>query len=499
MQTLQKSTIHPQGLLLLSLCYALFMWTFGYLVSALNLFFINHLPHNTAQADSYTYTFLALLWILPIAGGYLSQRCGYFASATCGLILCIFGISCLSFSHQLPTVLFGLSCFLTGNALFTPSLWCLVDHLYQKEDQRRESGFTLFYLIFNLGCVAGIFCENQIKSTQGYSTAFLICLTTLLITLILLHRFKHQIDVAPNRCIKPQLKLPSAHIQGILYGLCGISSIVVTLLFLNTTIATYLIYLISLLAIIYLYRLAAQQRCSIQKQKVRGFLILCLFAVGFWVLYNLESSLLSVFIASTVNRHIHILGSNFMLPAESFFGFEGLAIVIIGLFFSQLWLHLAKKGKDPSLVIKFGLAILLIACGYMYLPLIIHLAGIGNKTPAILVILSYVFFASGELCIGPLGISMVGKLAPQGKEGILMGIWQLVIGVSAILGSEVATHARPSSVNIIEQHRTYINVFNKLGLVMIITGAVVLLLSKRVKRLLGDPSKDDTPTQFSPN
>ena len=85
---------------------------------------------------------------------------------------------------------------------------------------------------------------------------------------------------------------------------------------------------------------------------------------------------------------------------------------------------------------------------------------------------------------------MVGKLSPQGNEGTLMGIWQLVIGVSAIVGSQIATHARVEFSNIVTQQHSYVNLFNRLGLTMMIAGAAVLLISRHVKALL-DEAKDE--------
>ena len=231
MHAVQNKTTHPKGLWPLSLCYALFMWTFGYLVSALNLYFIHYIPNSASQADNYTYTFLALLWILPIAGGYMAQRCGYFTAAISGLCFCIVGTIGLTFSGQINLTLFGLSCFLTGNALFTPSLWCLVDHLYHKDDPRRESGFTLFYLLFNLGCVAGIFTENQINATAGYAAAFAVCNALLLGTLLLLQHFKKIIKQTSSRCPAPQLAQNQSKLYYTLFSSCGFSSVLVSLLF----------------------------------------------------------------------------------------------------------------------------------------------------------------------------------------------------------------------------------------------------------------------------
>jgi proton-dependent oligopeptide transporter, POT family len=494
-----KSRVHPRGLITLSLCYSLFMWTFGYLVSALFLYFKAQLPNlspalnpaNTTlikqHASTYTFIFLSLLWILPIVGGYVSQRIGYWQAALSGLVLCALGITGLTFHTDLSLVFFSLALFLVGNALFTPSLWCMVDHLYAKDDQRRESGFTLFYLIFNFGCVTGIFSENALRAHfDSYPLSFVLCIGTLIVTFLLLRYRRHCLDIAPERSIAPQIPTPTKLTLSLLSIGSLLLSGVITLLFKQPLITQILVYVISLFALFYCLKLAQAQPTPKAKAKVYGFTVLSVFAVGFWVLYNLEPSLLSVFIKDTVNRHLQVWGLGIKIPAESFFGFEGLSIIIIGLYLSNLWLRLAKKGKDPSLAIKFGLALVFISMGYLYLYAIVHLVGIGKKTPAFLVILSYLFFASGELCIGPLGISMVGKLSPVGKEGILMGIWQLVIGVSAIVANQISSTVIQKQHGLISEHTSYAHAFLHLGLIVIAAGIFVLLLSPWVKKLLGD-------------
>jgi proton-dependent oligopeptide transporter, POT family len=521
-QPASKSMTHPNGLLLLSTCYALFMWPFGYIVSNANLLFTSILnPQHSltlsktieTQAYEYTFTFLALLWILPILGGYISQRMGYFRAAAVGLSFCIISNLCLAFSHflgsshQLFITFCGLSLFLSGNSLFTPAAWCLVDHLYSKQDKRRESGFTLFYLIFNIGGIMGIFVAGAFTS---YHLAFLVCTSILFFSMVTLFICHNKMHIATGRTIAPQLTLAPTQSRIMLYTGTTLFSMLITLCFLYTATTEFLIYCISIIAIIYMLFLAFKQKHKVAKHRVFGFIILCLFATGFWVLYNLEPSLLTVFIQKTVNTNIHIFNYTINIPASSFFGFEGLSIVIIGIFLSQLWLRLANKGKDPNLALKFGLGLLFIAMGYVYLFVASYAVGLKHQTPAILIILSYLFFATGELCVGPLGISMVGKLSPAGKEGTLMGIWQLVIGVSAIMADDIAKtvtqnmhqltklpkdiivsagHTKQSTLaalNNVLTRTCYAHTFKTVGLVVLASAIIVIAVSPWVKKLLDD-------------
>ena len=437
-----------------------------------------------------------MLWILPTIGGTVSQKAGYWQASLLGLLFCLIGLGCLFINHNkhLNLMLFGLAFFLIGNALFTPSSWCIVDHLYGKTDTRRESGFTLFYLIFNIGGAAGIFIINGIQQhTHSYTTAFGICIGSLLTSLKLLYYCRSKLGIHPDRTIEPaQPERVKQSMTMLTLGCLGATWIMFTL-FNHPKLTHICVYVISALALVYLIQLASSQQNPYKKRQVIGFTLLCIFAIGFWVLYNLESSLLSDLIKDTVNRSVHFFSRTISIPAESFFGFEALSIVIIGLYLSRLWLKLAQKNKDPSLVVKFSLALLLISLGYLYLYAIININGVQHKTPALFILFSYLLFAAGELCIGPLGISMVGKLSPEGKEGILMGIWQLVIGVSAIIAGAVAKHVISKQSNFVTEHTSYANEFFALGVIVAIAGIFVWTISPRVKLLLGDSTPyDDT-------
>ena len=477
-----RATTQPQTLLWLSACYALFMWTFSTLVASMTLY-LTTLPHiQTSQAYTYYAIFASLLWILPVVGGALSEKCGYFQSAIVGLLLCL--SSLLFVCHpNLTSVFIGLSLFLIGNSFFTPAVWCLVDHLYHKTDSRREAGFTLFYLLFNVGAVGGIFISSYIRIRFNYAIEFSSCAFILGLALAALLYSRSQYSVAEGRSIAPQVNLSSAAI----YNSLALGSLIATpcvfILFNHPNINTALVYSAAIMSLGYLIQLAHKQPSKKQCQQVYGFIVLCIFVLGFWTLYNLEPSLVSVFIEKNVNKTL--LGFHF--SADAFFGFEATFIVIVGLLLTRLWSYLGRKNKDISLAIKFGLALLIIGAGFIYLNMIIQLNGMNQRLPASLIILSYLFFATGELFIGPLGISMVGKLAPLGKEGSLMGVWQLILGVGAIVSGWLAKQSVvPKHASFQQSQSRYAHLFNEFGLVIIFCGLLVLAVSPWVKKLLND-------------
>lgn len=471
---------HPSSLWWLSAVYALFMCTFGDLISVITLYLNQSLAVSQQQAYLIFAAFSSLMWTLPLPGGYLSSKFGYKYAASVGLLFCLFG-TILLVKHSLLLTYFGLAAFVVGNGLFTPALWCLVDHAYKKEDPRREAGFTLFYLLFNVGAVSGIFLGGYLVKQFGYQTGFTVNVCFVLAALLCFLTTAKTLVLETTRSVAPQLPFRKTSLAFILFSICILATPATLLLYKYVKWNDYLLYAISIIVALAILRLANKQPTALAKFKVYGFFILTLFAVGFWALYNLEPSLLSVFIDHNVNRHL----GNLSLPASCFFAFEGVFIIVLGLVMSKFWLYLSSKEKEVSLPVKFSLSLVFIGVGYLFLNLILHVVGYGHKIPMLLMISVYAFFSTAELLIGPLGISMVGKLSPQGSEGFLMGIWQLYMGLAAIFGGWLATFAVvPKNANLTITNNIYAHLFSHVGLSAVFIGVIMLFFAPLLKRLM---------------
>lgn len=479
---LLKNNQHPQGLGWLSVIYGLYMWSFGTLVASSTLLLKSLTGTNPHLAYIIYATFASLLWTLPIFGGYTSEKIGYIRASMIGILFATLGTICLWF-NTFNLCIVGFALFCLGNALFTPSAWCLVDHLYNKNDIKRESGFTLFYLCFNVFTVGGIFLNTNIGAHFGYPIEFQLCTLFCIITFgfLCFTVYKKKLSFAENRSIKPQLKQSAITITFLtMSGLIVTTPLICILLF-KPFINNIMTFIMTLAVSGILITIAKKQSTTLARNKIYGFILLCFFATGFWTLYNIEPSLLSVYIKGFVS--LSFFGIH--LSPDSLWGFECAFIIIIGLFTSRLWLYLAAKNKDPNLAIKFGLALILIASGFIYLYIASTVGGIATKTPVALIIFSYAFFAAGELLIGPLGISMVGKLSPPGREGLFMGSWQLTVGLGAIFTAAISNISTPTAhSNFSSANYHYIHLFLEIGLVIFAAGILVLILSPWVKRLL---------------
>ena len=231
---------------------------------------------------------------------------------------------------------------------------------------------------------------------------------------------------------------------------------------------------------ILLFKAVKLQDC-LQRNRFIAFLALAVISVIFWTLYSLEPSFLSVFIETNVDTTF--LGLH--LPASSFFAFDGVFVILIGLILSRVWLYLSMKNKNPSISVKFAASLTIIGLGFVYLAWMVSLSKTGLM-PAHDIVIAYAIFATAELLVSPLGISMVGSLSPEGEEGLMMGFWQLSTGVGGVLAGYIALipHLPQTKVPLAVSNPIYFDTFLWVGLGAVFAGAVIFLFVRKLTRLM---------------
>lgn len=456
---------HPSSLWWLAAIYACFMFTFGSILASLVLYLHHALSVPLANAYAIFGAFASMMWTLPLLGGYLSGRFGHRNAAGTGLVVILVGFLALLSSNLLLSAL-GLACFVVGNALFTPALWCMVDQVYAKQDHRREGGFTYFYLLFNLGAVLGIFIGGFVAKLHGFKAEIALNgVVSLLALLLYLWRVRY-LSAHPGRRNHHAVRLL---FRCFMLCIAVLILIPIALLFLKYTLVNeWVLYVLCVVVVFVMLKLAISYQDVTIRKRIYAFMLLVLISIAFWSMYNLEPSLLSVFIKHNVNKHIFGID----IPATSFFAFEGSCIILLGLLLSRLWVYLSRRGRDLSLPMKFSLSVGIIGLGFVWLIVGKMIFGANQLMSGYWMICAYVFFAGGELLIGPIGISMVGRLAPVGKEGLMMGVWQLYQGLAAVIGGLLASVVIvPAGVSLQQSNNLYDHLYGAVAI-----GAVVLCL-----------------------
>ena len=464
----------------MSTVYAFFTFAFGGINSVLVLFLIKHVGMSSAHAYEIYAAFNSLVFTYPLIGGYLASRFGYKQITIIGFLFCIVGIFLLLHSHYY-TMCLGLAGFIVGYGMCTTTCFALVGLFYDKHDVRRESGYTMFYLLFNFGFLTGIIINGYIAQYLGYLYTFFIDAISVTISLILFISFSKWIRAAEGQSLAPQVNFSSFNIISIPVLVGVITLPLVCLLLMFTKLNSELLLIFLLISVGVVLWMAHQQKEKIDKKRLYAFLALLIISLAFWSLYMLEPSLLTVFIDRNVDRHV--FGS--VIPASVYYSLDAVFVIILGYVFSRLWWYLGHKGKDLSIPAKFTLSLISMGTGYLILALGVQFVNAEYLTNSIWIVLCYLFLSSAELLLAPISLSMTGRLAPPGKEGTLMGVFQVFPGYAAVVSGYLANLTTTPGVGApMKTNPVYSHVFFELGAVTVVLGLIAATFVPMIKKLI---------------
>jgi POT family proton-dependent oligopeptide transporter len=233
-------------------------------------------------------------------------------------------------------------------------------------------------------------------------------------------------------------------------------------------------------------------RCT---REERSRLIVCailiFFTIGFWAFYEQMGSSLTLFSDRMVNRRV--LG--YEIPASMLLSLPPIFVILLAPVFSALWMWLGKKGREPGTALKFSLAIGQLALGFLLLAFGTGLAHGTGKVSLLWYALSLLLLVTGELCLGPVGMAMVTKLAPARIVGVMMGAFFLAYSASSYISGLIAqlTHVSTIGGEVVDHSAalsTYRSVYTRLGLMALAVMTLLVLLSPLLSRHMPDEARE---------
>lgn len=461
----------PSGLWMVSFCIFLFSSAQGWVQGMLVIYLISHFNFSSAHAFAVLGGFFTLLFMMPLIGGSLMDKFGKLETIICGTCFTVVGMLLICIV-QYDLLLLGLALVLVGVGLALPSYFCSAGALYKKNDVRRDGGFTWIYMIMNAGFFISLLIGAFLAKQTSYS------FTTGLFAFVVL--FSVILYIILNKKISRQ------YLDGLNYKQKISKKAIITLSFIAVILSAlsllpllfsvldyYFVVLILIGAVLGGFYILTRESTQKAKQKIILFYILCFLAVIFWIFYFLEPTLLTIF--SRDNLNLHVLGISF--PPKVVFNLDSFFVMLTGLFLARLWVRLEAKNKSITLPTKFTIAPLWVAVGYGVLILAVYFNR-DSLMSAYWMVIAYFFFTLGELFIAPIGFSMAGKLAPEGREGFFMGVWQVSIGSAATIASIMgAWLVVPDKGSLIERNTEYMHafiLFAGIGLMLFIIAAILL-------------------------
>ncbi|WP_243049974.1 oligopeptide:H+ symporter [Dyella sp. RRB7] len=382
--------------------------------------------------------YLALVYAAAIFGGYIADRVlGYQRSILVGALVMAAGLFAIAVPEKHIFEL-GLATIIVGNGLFKPNISTMVGKLYGVSDARRDSGFTIFYMGINLGAmISPVLTEWLAKAVFGsnampsYKYVFIASGVGMLISLGWFwvgRRGLKDVGLPPKGGESP------LRVVAVLVGMLVAVPVVFSLLAAG---AGFLQWVLSILflALSALLLVEGIREGKVQRDRVIAMLIIFAFNVLFWMFFEQAGSSFTFLADKIVNRQL----GDFNFPTAWFQSVNSIAIITLAPLIAWIWV--AMKRRNPSIPRKFGLG--LIFNGLAFLLLMFALSSLVNehgKIPFWTLFMVYVIQSVGELCLSPIGLSMVTKLAPLRLVGFGMGGWFLSTGIGNNLSGIFAGH-----------------------------------------------------------
>ena len=403
-------------------------------------------------------------------------------------------------------LLIGLSLVCIGNGFFKPNISTIVGSLYAQGDRRRDAGFTIFYMGINLGSLfSQILCPLLAVGMGswgglGWWAGFGLAAAGMFVSWLLFQFDGGKLDGYGDRPLGADSSKDLIIYVGAL--LCvplvwflftnlmsyvrpaagsGIIGYVLTLPLMGKIM--FLTFLISVPAILIWSFLKGDRR---EFQMMVAAMVLIVFNTVFWTLFEQAGSSLTLF--ADRNTDMSVFGLFSITAGQTQF-FNAFWIVLLAPFFSMMWNALARRNMEPTIPVKFGIALMGVGAGFLFLVWGSTFAGADFKVGLWWLAGLYLIHSIAELCISPVGLSMITKLSIARIVGMMMGVWFLSIAVAQYVAGMVAQVASVETVggqvtNLKVSLDTYVGVFTTIGWISMGIGLVLLLLSWPLKQLM---------------
>lgn len=383
-------------------------------------------------------SYLALVYAGAIFGGYVADRyVGYQRSILIGAVIMAVGLFMISIPNE-EMFKFGLATIIVGNGLFKPIISTLVGKIYAVGDERRDSGFTIFYMGINLGAMVSplltqVLAEKVFGTEQipAYQWVFMASGIGMLLSLVWFWFGRAQLK---------GVGMPAADagsISRVLAVFVGAAIVIPGVYFLLALGANTLQVILSAMFVVLAAMLLVEgiKNGNVARDKVIAMLLIFTFNILFWMFFEQAGSSFTFLADNIVNR---VFG-DWTFPTAWFQSVNSLAIITLAPVLAWLWVRMGRA--NPSIPRKFGLGLIFNGLAFLLLMFALsNLVDANNQIPFWTLFMVYVIQSVGELCLSPIGLSMVTKLAPVKLVGFAMGGWFLSTGIGNNLSGIFASH-----------------------------------------------------------
>jgi len=489
-----NSTMHPRGL------YTLFfteMWErFSYYgMRALLVLFMTAtiadggLGFDDVRATAIYGLYTAAVYLVALPGGWIAdrmlgaQRCVWYG----GIV-----IMCGHFILAIPaeaTFYIGLIVVVLGTGLLKPNVSAIVGELYPQGGGACDAGYTIFYMGINLGAMLGpLVCSALGESSRfGWHYGFAAAGFGMLLGLVQYRltskhlgdagRFPAHLQAGVDSEAAPKyawLSVGTGLAVIVLVTTLALTGVIKISALVLAQYSTYVIATLAASFFAYLYLFGRLD--SDEKKRVGVIMVLVMCAAVFWSGFEQTGSSFSLF----AERYTDRVFFGFEIPTGWFQSINAIFILICSPFLAALWVNLARRNLNPSIPMKFVLGLVQLGLGFLVMVFAAKMVAAGDSVLPTWLILTYLLHTTGELCLSPVGLSAICKLAPKRFASQMMGIWFLGFSLGNLIAGLLAGRFDPNSL---EQMP---NLYLQIAFMAIGSGLLVLIFLKPLKKMMGN-------------
>ncbi len=532
---------HPKGLFVLFFAE---MWErFSYYgMRALLIFYLTkHWLFSDSDAGVIYGAYTALVYITPVVGGYLADKfIGQRKAVLFGAVLLTLGHFFMAFEGE-PAVgnegnpiiyvfWLALALIIVGSGFLKANISVIVGQLYPRTDVRRDGAYTIFYMGINLGAAIGSLLCGYIGETYGWAYGFGLAGIGMLAGLVvfiwgkplLLGRGEPPAILAKGKewsvyaigialvalcwvAIQYQdavgvflgtfgaalvcyvlsiatFQLPygsyAAAPKAALGSFAALAGLLVISMFFvsNGSEAAMLPATIGLGGVITVMALQMVAKTDHDRDRIVAAMFLIIVSIVFWALFEQAGSSLNLF----TDRHVDRGG----VPASTFQSINAIYIILLAPVFATIWTVLGRRGMDPSAPMKFGLGVIQVGLGFLVLVWGANSVGVDVPTPVIFIFLIYLLHTTGELCLSPVGLSAMNRLAPAQIASLIMGTWFFASATGNFAAGLIAAATGAEGVGEAAGKQVVLEVYSTVGMYAVGIGVAVMVVSPLIKRLM---------------
>jgi len=479
---------HPRALFLLFFAELWERFSYYGMRALLFLYMTKSLAFSDNEAYGIYAAYGAMVYATPILGGLIAEKLfGYRKAILWGGILMALGHFAMAF-EQVEIFYSALALLILGNGFFKPNISSFVGKFYEQGDPRRDGAFTIFYMGINVGAFLTPLTCGAIGELEGWHYGFGLAGIGMVVGL-LVFVWGLGANVFEDKGLPPNVEaLKKPLVPGItnevaVYLGTFLAVPLVYLLINRNEILDGLLIVLGIAMIGTLLYISFSQDTEAGKQRIWVIVTLLLFTSMFWTFFELAGSAINAFTDRNVDRTL--MGNE--VPASIFQSVNPGFIILLAPAFSWLWSFLDKVKLNPPAPVKFSIGLILLGAGF-YAFVIGEGFAQDGMVPVIFLILAYLLHTLGELCLSPVGLSLVTKLSPKEIVGFIMGIWFLSSSIAHQAGKFIAQMtsggegAETASMAPAESLSIYVDVFGNVGMVAIGAGVFLLLISPILTR-----------------